>query len=371
MASDADIPIAVVPSTVFLEKWAQRAWMPTSVALLEKCMALVKNEPCFNEEAEADVSHVPGRGERGGQEGDAGSRGWGGGGYGHGHRRRGDRRGAHQGASRGMQERPRIGARDLSKSDMLAKDFRACLNKLTQSNLEYMLDRVRKAYNGDHHTLYWSVLWKIMVQQTEFHALYFAVLECLLRLHAAEGTGALDVERRAWSQWTLELNYARFLDESPWTMSDDQLSVVQACKDSDNEIFNTYLKQKKEWMRFMQTMASCMHHRFLANDPHLMQTLCDALQTAMRTELWEHLALPIEGYLDGLNVWFAFHPASVTDAQCGMVQEWCAWHKHPKLPSLTRFKMERLLACIGRSYVPTTAAGPKHTDTKKGHNAVA
>ena len=105
---------------------------------------------------------------------------WRGGGHNDEHRGRGGDRGGPTNYQRvHKDERPRIGARELSREEFIKKEFMATMNKLTNSNQQRIIAGLKDRINPDYGAIYIKIVWDLMKSQPSNQRLYLNVCETL------------------------------------------------------------------------------------------------------------------------------------------------------------------------------------------------
>lgn len=161
---------------------------------------------------------------------------------------------AHKPISKKM-ERPIIGNRDTSIENTLRKDFQTLLNKLTTSNLDTMIRKIRMQFNKDYMTIYTDLLYDYFKRQPDFQNLYIDILETIYQILSDDDIITMNI------QW---MNYwNEYMLQRKWIL---QESLVLNSEDYD--IFCDYLKEKKKNIALAQAWGRLLALGSINIDPY-------------------------------------------------------------------------------------------------------
>jgi hypothetical protein len=168
---------------------------------------------------------------------------------------------------RTMEQRPRIGVRDLSREDIVRKDILCNLNKLSKSNVEAIIRSLRTSFYIDYFHHYVSITWDMMHKQHEFQPLFVMVLN---------NVRALLINPSDTAQFDLLLaqKCRGFLDEQGWLPPPSVL-----CEAPDYDEFCDYMKWKKKSQGILKAVLILMSSTIVEpNYEEVFENISDTLQ---------------------------------------------------------------------------------------------
>lgn len=74
-------------------------------------------------------------------------------------------------------ERPKIGVRDFSKVEMMKKDLRANLNKISPANVSTIVKNVKNIYHAEYQEAYIDVIVDFMINQPDYQPLFISIIQ--------------------------------------------------------------------------------------------------------------------------------------------------------------------------------------------------
>jgi len=237
----------------------------------------------------------------------------------------------------GLLERPRIGARDLSREALCRKDFLSLMNKLSPQNAEKIWKTFSAGMLPAQAPLYCEVLWALMQRAAKLYArLYADVALGLARALQAPHKMAFKCAWDArWAVWTAG---------AFWAVDAEAAAVAAAAPtaaDEDNE----WLAWKKGRLRLMQACVFlCANGVFTQPPEALLAPIAEACAACIRTDAFAFLDYYLDLLTHGLD---ALHdlqrpPPEPLRAQWG---DWLA--RAPAMPPLCRFKVMHLAETYG------------------------
>jgi len=170
---------------------------------------------------------------------------------------------------RTMEQRPRIGVRELSREDMVCKDILSHLNKLSKTNVESIIRSLRTSFYIDYLQHYISITWDMMYKQPDFQPLFVMVLN---------NVRALLVSPTSLSEFDALLtnNCCTFLDDQGWIPPPSIL-----CHTAEYDDFCDYVKWKKKSQGTLRAVLALMtSHLVEPRFEHVFERISDSLQAS-------------------------------------------------------------------------------------------
>ena len=149
------------------------------------------------------------------------------------------------------QERPTIGNKDVSPENTSRKDFQTLLNKLTDSNLDTMIRKMRVQFNKDFLNIYIDLLYESFKKQPHFQSLYISILETIYQLLTDD-----DI-------LNMNLICLSYIQHKRWILNEDLILHSE-----NYDMFCEYLKQKKISIALAQAWGRLLGIGSINIDPY-------------------------------------------------------------------------------------------------------
>ena len=152
-------------------------------------------------------------------------------------------------------ERPTIGNKDTSIENTLRKDFQTLLNKLTISNLDTMIRKVRMQFNKDYMSIYIDLLYDYFKRQPDFQNLYIYILETIYQILSDDDIITMNIHwMNYWNDYT---------QHRKWILQEALILNLE-----NYDIFCDYLKEKKKNIALAQAWGRLLAIGSINIDPY-------------------------------------------------------------------------------------------------------
>lgn len=241
-------------------------------------------------------------------------------------------------------ERPRIGARELSRGDMCRKDFLGLMNKMSPQNYGKIWKAVATGLVPEHAAVYCDVLWSLMHRQSRLYLAMYAevawsIARALVAPHKMEFKAAWDEK---WALWVGATGAEGSGPGAYWAVGAHQRALLATVTSSSEDDFNELLAWKKSRLCLAQACAYLCHKGILTHPPiAFLAPVVDAVAAFM-----EPASTPppsydfLDYYLDILIQCIQVLGEIKQPVPPVLLEKLTAWHaQSDALPSLCRFKI--------------------------------
>lgn len=226
---------------------------------------------------------------------------------------------------RTMEQRPRIGIRELCREDMVRKDILSNLNKLSKSNVESIIRALRTSFYLDYLSHYISITWDMMFKQHDFQPLFVMVLNNIRTLL---------VNPSDTSQFDTMLSHKcrQFIDDKGWL---PPVSIL--CTAPDYDEFCDYMKWKKKSQGMLKSVLILMNHELVPpNFEEVFENISDSLSDFRSTTEGRDVRT-LECILESLLICTRTIPKSRRNISDEWISEWVS--ESDNWPKNAKFKM--------------------------------
>jgi hypothetical protein len=143
-----------------------------------------------------------------------------------------------------IKPRTRIGQCELSKEHFVHKDILGLMNKLSKTNKEHIIHKLKASYKPDFATMYVDVIWDLMLRAPDYQDIYTDVL--------------LNISCEACIVEAIEHKWNNFFNSNDWIPNEDVLSHTDEYDD-----FCIYMKWKKSTLAAITATSQLTKKRLL------------------------------------------------------------------------------------------------------------